>query len=148
MKPLNAKDIKRLNETLNNQFDLKEKITGVFLFGADDKIYLSTHAIENVPLSNIRIDSIGLYFGTWMRDGFRMSIEGAQIVAEKAKKGKMELTREEWEAWLKGQDIETSQPDGYYLIMYDRNCYGCGKVSKGRLLNYVAKARRLSVINA
>jgi NOL1/NOP2/fmu family ribosome biogenesis protein len=89
-----------------------------------------------------------MYFGTWMKDGLRLSIDGSQKIARITTKGTLELTREDWESWLKGQDIDTELPEAYYLVIYEGDCYGCAKASKGKLLNYVPKARRLSVINA
>ncbi|MFH1649282.1 MAG: hypothetical protein ABIA93_01915 [Candidatus Woesearchaeota archaeon] len=148
MQVLNGKEVKKLHEVLHEQFGITENVGAVFLQTSKDKIQISTRSLGDIDMQKLRIDTLGLYFGQWMVDGFRLSIEGSQIVAKKATKNLIELTREQWESWLHGEDMEIEHDDAFVLVMYNGECYGCGKASKGKLLNYVPKARRLNVLNA
>ena len=164
LKILNSKEKKNILKVLNEQFDYKETLSRksagapkgkllsepdyVFLRNAKDRIYIIHRDMEKMDLEKLRIDSIGIYFATIMPEGIRLSIEGSQIVGKTAKKNILELNEEQFENWLKGIDfeLETDMKD-FVLIKYKDDFLGCGKIKEGRLLNYVPKARRLSVVN-
>lgn len=94
---------------------------------------------------DLRLDfeRIGLYFGTLEKDGLRLSIEGSFIVGKLAKKNVLELKDDDAIRWLKGEDVEVDEVDGYWIVKWGRYFLGCGKVSKGILKNYVPKDRRI-----
>ncbi|MFH1770706.1 MAG: hypothetical protein ABH828_04055 [archaeon] len=148
LKILNSKEKKNILKVLKEQFNYKEKPDYVFLQNSNDRIYVIHRDMEKMDLKKLRIDSIGIYFATLMPEGIRLSIEGSQIVGKTAKKNILELNKEQFENWLKGADfdIETKLKN-FVLVKYKGDFLGCGKVKDGKLLNYVPKARRLSVVN-
>ncbi|MBU1854299.1 MAG: hypothetical protein KKF89_01120, partial [Nanoarchaeota archaeon] len=60
----------------------------------------------------------------------------------------LELNKEQFEQWLKGEDIEinTSMKD-FVIVKHNSDYVGCGKIKNNLLMNYVPKARRLVVVN-
>ncbi|MBU0470990.1 MAG: hypothetical protein KKF65_00055 [Nanoarchaeota archaeon] len=148
LKILNSKEVKQIKKFLSSQFGFDEKLDFVFLRSSRDRLYVINRDVEMIDLSKLRIDSLGLYFASYMPEGLRLSIEGAQIIGPKAKKNILELNKEQFEQWLKGEDIEinTSMKD-FVIVKHNSDYVGCGKIKNNLLMNYVPKARRLVVVN-
>ncbi|MBU1201407.1 MAG: hypothetical protein KJ583_01560 [Nanoarchaeota archaeon] len=148
MEILNSKQIKNIRSLLEKQFGIVEKLDFVFMINAKGKVYVITREVEKLDLKKLRIDSIGLYFGTLGDDGFRLSIEGSQIIGKFAKKNVLELDDCQFESWLKGEDFEVdTKMSGFVIVKYKKDFVGCGRIREKKLLNYVSKSRRLIVIN-
>ena len=154
---LNSKERKKILQALREQFGVTELPEIVFIQNAKDKVYVINRDIERIPYNSIYIDSLGLYFGSWHIDGFRLSMEGAQLMNERCKENVLTLTDEQKIMWLKGVDIPWEKTDKNYFVIvkHKNNILGCGKLRKPRegkneetyIMNYVPKARRLVVVN-
>jgi NOL1/NOP2/fmu family ribosome biogenesis protein len=152
---LNSKDRKRLLASLNESFGIPALPEGVYIQNAKDKVSLVTRDLERIDFEALVIDSLGLYLGTWQADGFRPSIEGAQLFAPMATKGILDVDDAMRAAWLKGEEIPwTREETGFLLLRHGPtgDILGCGKVreTQGKdrvILNYIPKARRLIVVN-
>lgn len=145
---MNSREVKELMKLLNNEFGVSEKFSFAFLRNNKDKVYVINKDIDDIDYSKLRIDSAGLYFGTFQLDGFRLSIEGSQLVAKFATKNVLELTREQKHEWLKGNNVELPKEESRLVIVkWKDDVLGCGKVKNETLLNTVPKARRLIVVN-
>lgn len=147
--PLNSKEVKhRILKRLENQFGFKKKLNYYFFESNKDKVYIIGKDMQLVDLDKLRIDSIGMYFGTFAHEKLRLSIEGSQIIGPYATKNVLELNDEEFEKWLKGLDFELeTELEGFVLVKHGEDFVGCGKVKNKELLNYVPKSRRLKVVN-
>jgi NOL1/NOP2/fmu family ribosome biogenesis protein len=147
LKILNSKEVKRILKLLNEQFGYEEKLECVFLINKKFKVYIINRDISRVDLEALRIDSLGMYLGTY-KNGFRPSIEGSQIVGPKAKKNILEITEEEMNKWLKGEDFNVdTELKGFVLVKHKNDFLGCGNIKEGELFNYVPKSRRLIIVN-
>jgi len=145
---MNSKKTKILMKFLYDEFGIEEKPEFVFLKSNKNKVYVVNRDIERIELERLRIDSVGLYFGTYQIDGFRPSIEGSQLLSKYAKKNIIELNREQKHSWLKGRDIELNDSENrYVLVKSGKDFLGSGKVKNGVLMNAVPKSRRLVVVN-
>ena len=155
---LNAKERKRLLHVLDRQFGVSSLPEGVFLMNAKQKVYLITRDIDRIPFERLRIDALGLYLGAWQADGFRLSLEGAQLFASQLTKGVVFLDDSQRRDWLKGLDLPW--PDvsssAFVVVRHERtgDVLGSGKFrfdrqseKDGLLLNYTPKSRRLIVVN-
>jgi NOL1/NOP2/fmu family ribosome biogenesis protein len=93
----------------------------------------------------IEIIHYGVYFGKFDKVGeLRLSIEGAQLVGEKAKKNIMEIDQEKAVKWMKGEDLKVESEDqGYVLLKWKKYYLGCGKLEKGKIKNFIPKDRRI-----
>ncbi|MBC8500518.1 MAG: hypothetical protein ISS25_03075 [Nanoarchaeota archaeon] len=148
LKILNSKETKRILKLLKQQFGFEGKLGFVFLVNNKDRVYVVNRDIERVELEKLRINALGLYFGTFIKGELRLSIEGSQIIGPRAKKNILDINDKEFEIWLKGEDFKMNTDlEGFVLVKYRDDFVGCGKVSNGTLLNYVPKARRLIVVN-
>lgn len=149
LKILNNKEIKRIIEILKQQFGFKEKLDYVFLINQRNRLYLVNKDISKLNLENLRIDSIGLYFGEYRNEEVRLSIEGGQMIGKKATKNIIELNDKEAEEWLTGQDIFKELKDrGFVILKHKKDILGCGRYKEGKIFNYVPKERRLRVVSS
>ena len=144
---LNSREKKVLFKKLNEQWKtdtdkLKEK---VFFRKSSGKVFiLEKDAAEMLLETNVRIYSYGNYFGTDMENGFRVSMEGSQVIGKISKKDIVELDDNEIKQWISGNDIIKDFPsNGFVIIKNKKDFYGCGKSGNGRILNYIPKARRI-----
>ena len=84
----------------------------------------------------------GIYFGTIEKDGFRLSIEVSYIVGREAKKGVIEVKKDEALRWMKGEDIE-GDVKGYVILKWGNYYLGCGKGNGKVIRNFIPKSRRI-----
>ena len=90
-----------------------------------------------------KVELAGLYLGELGPNGFRLSLDGAQLLGPRATKQVVSLTSAQAEAWLGGEsvDIEDSR-SGYVIVRHESDILGCGSLSGGRLHNFLPKDRR------
>lgn len=142
LKILNKKKIKQILAMLEKQWGFKDELNYAFLETAKGKIYISNKEIFNLDLSELKINSIGLYFAE-IRSGIRLSIEGSQIIGPKATKNVVELTEKETKQWMKGIDIEKkTDTEGFVILKHKNDFLGSGKATEDKILNFVPKTRR------
>lgn len=158
-KILNSKEKKEVFEKLKQQYGVdidKNNLDYTFIINKDNRIYIISNDIQKVLSENIRIDNIGLYFGEIYKDKIRLSIEGAQLIGEKAIKNIYDLSYEQMISWIKGNDIFFDETGDDFVILRYKNpktqkydILGCGKYNKQthKIMNYVSKSRRLFVVN-
>lgn len=155
---MNAKERKKLLRALRVQFGIEELPELVFIQNGKDKVYVITRDVERVPYEKLYVDSLGLYLGGWQADGFRLSMEGSQLLADKASLHIVLFDDELRKLWLKGEDIPwEAEGNNFVLVKHERtgDILGCGKIRQPRdgkkeetiILNYTPKARRLIVVN-
>ncbi len=142
---LNKKQIKAILSLLEKKFGYKDKLDYVFLQNKEGKIFIINKELAKLDLSKLRINSIGLYFGKVEKGGLRLSIEGSQIIGNQAKKNIVEINSQQIKEWLTGQDLTISGYSGFVLIKHSNDFLGCGKAKEDRILNFVPKARRITI---
>ena len=163
-KVLNSKEVRVVVELVMRQWgaDLSDiRNSCGFLESSDGDIFVISRDIEKLDLENLRIDSLGLYFGQVRNPNrersigpsrnsdlgaeIRLSIEGSQIVGKTTTKNIVEIDVEELRQWLAGNDLEKDYErcSGYVIIKHKSDFLGCGKCKDGKILNFVPKARRV-----
>lgn len=151
LKPLNKKAIKEILKKIKKQFSTDSfSLDHIFYMSSDKKIFIISKKIAEVDLSVFNINNIGLYFGTIENDGFRLSIEGSQIIAKLAKKNILEINRSDLLKWYQGENIllNSLYKNEYVILKYKNDILGCGKIKNNSILNYVDKGRRIKSPNA
>ncbi len=140
----NAK--KELREQIENmlkeQFGV-EKIDLNFKEMGKRRIYAYTNCEPEFKLRKV---SQGIYFGTIERDGLRLSIEGSFLVGPKAKKNVVEVSKEEAQKWMEGDDLELDErvlPGTYVILKFGSYFLGCGRMKGNKIINFVPKNRRI-----
>jgi len=149
LKILNGREAKKILHLLEEQFGFTGKLEYIFLINAKEKVYVVSKDIGNIELDKLRIDTIGLYFGTLHDNEIRLTIEGSQLIGPYAKKNILELNQGQVRQYVKGYDValETQLAPGYYLIKSGEDFLGTAKYTGEKLLTFVSKARRLRVLN-
>jgi NOL1/NOP2/fmu family ribosome biogenesis protein len=150
LKILNSREKKPLVGFIDSQWGCEFPITGaVFLMHDNDRLYIADQGIGLIDLNELRVDHIGLYLGTVEDSGLRLSIEGSQIVGPLAKKNILDISIEQRDSWLRGEELtfdsEKNVFDSKYVLLRSGDDFiGSGKASKGKVINFVPKGRRLS----
>lgn len=159
LKILNKKESFAIFDEINEQWDSKIDLSSRFVLmqNSKDKYYIANRDVFDFPLEKLRISRIGLYFGELQRDGFRLSIEGAEIVGKSAQKNVIELSDEQVEEWIRGKDVElgkreelTQKYSGFLIIKNNSAFYGCGKYkisedfARASIINFYPKIRRVN----
>ena len=144
LEPMNSRDRKELFSMINGQWDAGFDSSDIFFRSSKDKVYMVSGSIRDFPFEKYRGDRIGLYFGTFQKAGFRLSVSGSQLIGPDAKRFVAVLDDCDFEKWVAGEDIPYEGEGGLYLICNENHDFlGCGILSKGRLLNHVPKSRRI-----
>ncbi len=144
LKVLNSKEVKKIIKSIEEQFGEFELGDYVFFRNSEDKIFLISRKFAELDEQKVRINNLGLYFGKEEVDGFRLTIEGAQLVSPK--RNVVGLSLQQTHSWMRGEDIEAGDVDveGYVVLKHGEDILGCGKFKEGRVLNSIPKGRRVS----
>ena len=146
LKILNKKEIKHILGMIKSQWNADADLDYVFLKTEKGKIYIVNKEIAKIDLVKLRVNSIGLYFGEIKNGEIRLSIEGSQIVGQKAEKNVLELDENEAKEWMQGNDLEKETgASGFFIIKYKDDFLGCGKYKDGKIFNFIGKARRIKL---
>ena len=104
--------------------------------GHDLRYALNSNKIKN------KLNSIGIYFCKYEKDGIRLSIEGSMLM-KNPKKNVIKLNKKQFEEWMKGNDLEIKHPKEYVLLEYENMVVGCGKSNEENIRNFIPKSRRM-----
>lgn len=148
LKILNSREIREIYRMIEKQWGAKIKLDYGFLKNSKNRIFIISKDISKIDTSRLRLNSAGMYFCEIDDKGIRLSIEGSQLVGQKATKNIIELNEEESKKWFKGEDLEKECKDcsGFVILRNKKDFLGTGKYSNGRILNYVGKSRRVKSI--
>lgn len=141
LKVMRNKEIKEILKQIEEQFGCLLKEEFVFLEGPEERIYITTKPYLNIDLTKLKINNTGLYFGTKEKQGFRLSVEGSELL-DKPTKNIIELNDEDFKAYMAGENLRLEDSNGYKVLKYKGHFIGCGKLSNNTLYNYLPKQRR------
>jgi len=114
LKALNSRQKKEIYKQLEEQFGFTEKIDAIFLENSKEKIYLLSNDYAHLEVTGLRVNNKAMYFGKKEHDGFRLSIEGAQLI--KPTKNVIDLTKAQAELWMTGEDIPFEGHAGFVIL--------------------------------
>ena len=143
---LNKKETKNLLSQIEKQWGAVLDLDCVFLKNEDGRIFIANKEFGSIDLSRLRINSVGLYVAQEVEGQLRLSIEGSQLIGPNAKKNVIELDDKETAEWMKGTDLDKETAERGFVIIKNKDDFlGCGKATGIKILNYVPKARRISL---
>lgn len=146
LKILNNKEIKRILNSIEEQWGAKIKLNYAFLQNQKNRVFLVSKDISSIDLSKLRVNSIGMYFCELNDASIRLSIEGSQIIGPKATKNIIEINEEQTRQWFRGEDLEVKEIYAGFVILKHKSYFlGCGKYKDSKVLNYVGKERRINI---
>lgn len=142
---LNRKQIKEIMKSLEQQWGFTQEVSYAFLLSGKHNIYIVNQDLARIDLAQLNINSIGLYFAEQLPHGIRLSIEGSQLVGPHAQRNVIELSDGQLQQWVRGYSVDMAHDaQGFLIVKHGRDYFGCGKISRGKLLNYYPKSRRIT----
>lgn len=146
---LKKKEVKQLLEILKSQFCFNKSLDFAFIMTQKEKVYVANKEVFEMDLSQLRLNSLGMYFCEFRNNEVRLSIEGSQIVGPKSSKNIIELDDKQAVDWMNGLDLHMETLEKYQkefvLIRHNKDFLGSGKVIEDKILNFVPKIRRLHI---
>ena len=148
---LNSKEIKKIKALMEQQYGYFPSGEYAFLLSEKGKLFLVNKTVSQVNLDNLRIDRMGLYFGELKPGYLRLSKEGAQFLVQKGGKKVgpiVELSDRDVKDYFEGLDLEKkSDLEGRAVILkFENNILGCAQHKDGKILNFLPKSYRGTVI--
>lgn len=132
---------------LSEQYAYDSKLEEFDLYtNSKDKIHvILSEAIEALEGSEIRIDSVGMYFGEKVNEKeFRLTIEGSNLIGKKCDKNIIEINDDELEKWMRGEDLTSDdERNAFVIIKHNQDFLGCGKLKEKVIKNFIPKSRRI-----
>ena len=148
---LNSREVKKIREQLIKQFNYFPE--GEYAYIQNDKGRLSivNKDVARIELNNLRIDKMGLYFAENKPNNLRLSKEGAQLLVRLGGKkvtNIIEIDKNEVKSYFKGNDLDKDLGEDNKLVIlrHDDNILGCAKYKEGKILNFLSKIHRGTVI--
>ena len=83
---LNSKKRKNVAKIINKQFGCDFSFDYEVFMNSKNKLFLLNKDVSKINLDNLRVNSLGLYFGVIYDNEIRVSIEGSQILGKIATK--------------------------------------------------------------
>ncbi len=145
---LNSKDKKHFLQLIKDIYGINELVELVY-FKEEDKLFIANKSLFDFGFDEYRVKSLGKYIGTFMKDGFRFSIEGSQLFGQLANKNIFNITEEERNLWILGETLVCNNSDfedQYILVKCGKDFIASGKVKEGKILNYISKNRKLKKV--
>jgi len=146
LKILNTREIKEIYKKLKEQFGFDEKLNYAFLQDQKNKIWIVSRELDLIDFEKLRINTIGFYFGEIKFDEIRLSMEGAQLIGPVCSKNILELKESQVREYFKGHSVDVDCSDSFKLLKFGDDFFGCGRVKKNVLINYLPKVHRCNEI--
>lgn len=132
----------QIAEFLLERFGI-EKFKLSLALSSKERLWLLPDELSLIYLNDLRIEFIGIYFGSFDRDSIRLSVEACQLFGPRTTKNVYELNDEQINLWLKGVDIPAELAHGYYILKYKDDFVGSARYANGVIKNMLQKARRI-----
>lgn len=146
LKQLSNREKKLLLKKIEKQYEINNlKLDYLFFKNNEGKIFIVNKDFRNLDIENLNINSIGLYFCRIDKE-LRLSIEGSQIIGPFTKRNTLEISDQQANEWLRGNDLEgiKEKLDETFVILKNKKDFiGSGRLKECKILNYVPKERRI-----
>ncbi|HDQ59587.1 MAG TPA: hypothetical protein ENN30_00155 [Candidatus Woesearchaeota archaeon] len=149
MKILSKKEIKKIEDQIESVYGSDKVLTGFVVLSTskEGKIWITNTDALKLDLSSLRVNAVGLYFCRLDKGKLRLSIEGAQIIAQTANKNIAEISHDSVWDYLRGFDITTEtknlDENTYVLVKHKEDILGIAKHIDGKLHSVLPKSRKL-----
>lgn len=147
LKILNENEKQEIVNKLNKQFGIK-KVPGLILRKGAERLFLFKGSFNGKQIKKLKdaipVDKVGIYFAKIIKNEIRLSIEGVYLLKDEIKENIFQLTKQQAEKWIKGQELNIKPgKKGFLVIKYKDDFLGCGKASENKITNFMPKSRRL-----
>ena len=143
---IKSSDKKKILEKLNEQFGITN-IPYLLIASGKEKIraysgHLSKDEIIDMG-KLINIEVVGAYLLKEENEEYRLSFDAPIILKNQITKSIVEINKEQFESWIRGNDLDITAEKGVVVIKYQEDFLGSGKSNGEKIFNYVPKDRRL-----
>lgn len=137
---------RKIIEKLEGQFGIEE-LNFLLIESGKEKYRAFSGSLSKDEISKMseltNIEIIGMYILREENNEFRLSMDASLTLSKQIKKNIVEISKDDFEKWIRGFDLEIKVPRGVYIIKYQEDFVGCGKSNEEKIFNYVPKDRRL-----
>lgn len=143
-KIVSKKETKQLISKLEQQYNIKNLNLEYILLKIKEKIYIISKDFSKIDLTNLNINSIGLYFAD-ITNKIRLTIEGSQIIGPLANNNLLEINEEQLKEYFKGNNLKTTKSfKDFVILKYQNKFLGTGKYKDNQIINFFPKERRIN----
>lgn len=146
MKILNDKEKQEIIEIIKKEYGITKIDSLLIRFGSEKIRIFSGNLNSNVlqKLDNsLRIEAIGLYAMKNLENSLRLTIDSLNLLKDQINKNIIELTNEQVNQWLKGNELYIEESPGLKVLKKGSDYIGCGKSTGSKITNFVPKERRI-----
>src|SRR3989344_3930731 len=99
---------------------------------------------ENQELTEIiNVEIIGMYMFNQKDDDLRINFDALPLFKAQISKSILQLNEQQFESWIRGQDLDLQSKSGTYILSYKEDLVGIGKSNGIKIFNYIPKERKL-----
>lgn len=147
LKILSQNEKREILNKLNSNFGINE-IKGILAKKGEGRLFLFEKNFDMKQMKKLErifpIERVGIYFAKIIKDEIRLSIEGTYLFKDQINKNIFQLTEQQSEQWMQGQELNIQTGKKGFLVMkYKNDFLGCGKASTEKISNNLPKSRRL-----
>jgi len=148
---LNTREVKKIREQITAQFGFFPQGDYAFLQNDNDRLLMVNKDVAKLELKNLRIDRMGLYLGEMKPNHIRLSKEGAQLLVKLGGKkvtNIVDIDAQDVEIYFKGDDLtkDLGTENRLIILRYQNEILGCASYKEGKILNFLPKIHRGTVI--
>ncbi len=152
-KVLKGKELKSLENLIRKNYGYKFDFSEFTVFlTSEQRVWLIDKGVNLNLLKTLRrCYMLGMYFGKLKRNNkIKLSIEGAMLIGEKAKKNVVTVNEDEAEKFIYGMNVKPQELidcelHNFVIVKCSDNVLGCGILREGFVENLTPKARTIKL---
>lgn len=91
----------------------------------------------------VKVELVGIYLISKKDEEARLNFDAVSLLKDKITKNVLEINEEQFQNWIRGQDLELETQRGTVVIKYKNDFIGVGKSNGEKVFNYIPKERKL-----
>lgn len=91
----------------------------------------------------VKVELVGIYLISKKDEEARLNFDAVSLLKGKITKNVLEINEEQFQNWIRGQDLELETQRGTVVIKYKNDFIGVGKSNGEKVFNYIPKERKL-----
>lgn len=148
LKVLNKVEVKELENIIEKNYGTEMDLKRFSVFKTrEDKVWIASKKIFDLPLEEINVNSIGMYVGKLKRNNkIHLSTEACQIIGKTAKRNVAVIS--EAEKFLSGSNLKPDKEincdyHNFVIVRTDKEILGCSLLTEDGIKNLVPRSRRI-----
>jgi NOL1/NOP2/fmu family ribosome biogenesis protein len=143
---IKSKEKKRILKELEDTYGISE-LNYLLIETGKKKIRAFSGDLSKEEISQlseiINIEIIGMYLLSQKDVDLRLNFDAVPLLRHQITKKIIKITKDQYELWMRGHDLELKAPKGIAVIKYGDNLIGIGRSNEEKIFNYVPKERKL-----